>query len=529
MVTKETFEAQASLPKGRSVAVALSAMWLSRVLTMSLSLLLMPILFRNFESQSLGTWLLLGQVGAIVSFLDFGITNVLTRRVAFAGVAQPGDGDSSRLTRLAELLAAARVLYRVAATVGFVVPVCAGWFLLADIGLDDALLQQARVAWTILCAGYAVALSGGLWSASIWGLGHMTAASVVSTICGIAALASQVAAVLLGGRMATLAVIVLVSSLVQRWLTLRVLRKREPSLAVIRAKARWSIIVELVAPSLKYWFTEIGAVMLLRTDQLFIAGFHETARIPTYYAAYSLVYNMAMVAMAVGEVSFVHVSRLWRQGAIATAKALVVRNTRIALALMLSGAATMAVIGDAVIAVWLGSGHFVGYPILLTFCGMLVLFVQQSLMFGFSRATEYEAFATCYLVAGLLNIALTWILADWFGLPGIALATLVAQLVTTNWFVPRTALRRLQIPWTDYVRDVALPAAGVASLAYLAAWCATHAFTLLSPLQRVAVGGTAACMAMSAGFWVLVFGATTRLHICTELHRFVGGTRTSTR
>ena len=69
---------------------------MSRVLTISLNLLLMPVLFNHFPSDKLGTWLLLGQVGAIVCFLDFGITNVLTRRVAFASVTRAGDGPGRR-------------------------------------------------------------------------------------------------------------------------------------------------------------------------------------------------------------------------------------------------------------------------------------------------------------------------------------------------------------------------------------------------------------------------------------------------
>lgn len=488
-------------------------MWLSRALTISLGLVLMPVLFHHFPSDGLGAWLLLAQAGGIVSFLDFGITSVLTRRLAFASVAREGDAPGECQMRLAELIAAAKLLYRFAAALAFAVSLGVGWWFLARIGLRHEVLGQARTAWAILCVGYAVGLSGGLWSASVWGLGHMTSASVVTTVCGLATLAAQVASVLLGGGMVTLALVALAGSLTQRWALFQVLRRREPALLMARGQPRRAVMAELVTPSLKYWVTEIGAVLLLRTDQLFIAGLHETWRIPAYYAAYSLVYNMAMVAMAVGDVSFVQISRLWRDGAIPAAHALVLRNTRVALALVLSGAATMAVIGESAITVWLGAGHFIGAPVLLTFCLMLVLFVQQSLMFGFARATEHEAFAGCYLTAGVLNIGLTWALASWFGLPGVALATLVAQALTTTWFVPASALRRLRIAWRDYAVQVQLPAVSVGGLTYLVVWCATYRISPDWAMQRLTAGAGAGIFAMCAGFWILIFDATTRTQV----------------
>jgi len=467
----------------------------------------------------LGTWLLLGQAGVIVSFLDFGLTNVIIRRIAFASVARESDGPNGRDQRLAELIAAAKVLCRTAAVFAFALSFGAGWWLLARIGLEASLVSQARMTWGILCIGYAITISGGLWSASVWGLGHMTAASVVTTVCGLATLGSQVVAVLLGGGMETLALVMLAGCMAQRWATLRLLRRRAPALLSIRVKAHWVVMVELAVPSLQYWLTEIGALMLLRTDQIFIAGLHETSRIPAYYAAYSLLYNMAMVAMALGDVSCVQISKLWREGAIGAARAMVVSNARIALTLMACGAATMALIGDAVITVWLGPGHFIGDAVLLVFCLMLVLFVQQSIMFGFSRATEHEAFAVCYLLAGALNLVLTWVLAQRYNLFGVALATLIAQLLTTNWFVPNLALRRFHISWRRYAAEVVLPAGAVAGFTALAVWFATFSIPADHAVARLVVGAFVGTAAMLSGFWTLIIGQAGRSQVRGAINR----------
>lgn len=500
----------------RQIALALSTMWASRALTMALSFLLMPILFRKLPSTELGTWLLFGQAAGIVGFLDFGMTSVLTRRVAIVSVRQPDEAPSVRDMRLGELLAVARLLYRAAGGIAFVGALGAGWVLVTRIGLDAPMIGRAHLVWALLCVSCSIGLGNGMWSAMAWGTGRVAAASMISTAVSAGTLVLTALVVLLGGGMAAMAAVTLVSSLATRLFMLRLLRRHEPGLLHLRGQPSRAGIVALLQPSLKYWLTEVGAIMLLRTDQFFIAGFQDPARIPAYYAAYNLVYNMAMVSMAIGDVSSIYVSKLWNERAPGVVQVLVIRNLRIGISLMLSGAALTALIGQDLIAVWLGPGHFAGRPVLLTFCVMLTLFVQQSLLLGFSRATENEVYASCYLLAGTLNIAFTWALARPFGLAGIALGTLLAQAVTTNWFIPSHALCRLGIKWRRYAMQVLLPAGGVFAMTGGAIWGATQRLPATWAFQRTAFGTAAGAIALSVGFWFLVFDAETRRQIRHE-------------
>lgn len=494
----------------RQILLALSTMWASRSASIVANLVLLPVLFHHLSGDALGTWLLLGQAAAFMGFMDFGISNVLVRRIAFASVPQTGDGPGTRDARLAELVATAKPLYCFATALAFAVGLCGGWAFLGRVSLSDGMLASARVAWAVLCVGQAVSLSGGLWSAALVGLGSVSAAAVLASLSGLLTLTALAITVLSGGGIESLAVVVLIGNVVQRWATLRVLGRREPLLLALRGRWDRSMLGALLVPALKYWLTEIGAVLLLRTDQFFIAGFQNPAQIPSYYAGYTLMYNIAVVSMAAGDASFVYVSRLWGEGRLGEARALVVRSARIGLALILTGAAVMASIGDAVIAVWLGPGHFVGRPVFLTFCVMVALFVQQSLMFGFSRATEHEVYAPCYLAAGALNIVITWVLVGPLGLLGVALGTLSAQMLTTNWYVPVVGLRRLRIAWRSYAAQVLLPAGGAAGLTYGAVWWATHGIAGGRSVERVLVGSMVGAVAMGAGFWALIFDAEMR-------------------
>ncbi len=512
----------AVVPLGQQIARALAALWVSRVVAVALNLLLVPLLFRRLAPDELGVWLLMGQAGGLVVLLDFGVTNVLTRRIAIAS----GTPDGA-MPPAADLVASAQPLYRAMALLVFAGMLLAGWWLIGGLGLDEAATLRTRLGWALLSAANAYALFRGLWAAAATGTGHVAAVSMLGTGVGVGVMALQGGALLLGGGVGTLAALALGGSLLQGAALLRWLRYREPRLMASPGRSSRAALRGLLRASSRYWLTELGAIALLRTDQMFIAGFQQPSQIPAYFAAYSIVYNMALVSMAIAEAASVFVSRLWREHEPGAVHVLILRSLRIGLALMLCGAGVMAVIGDSVIAVWIGPGHFVGRPVLLAFCAMLTLFVQQSLLLGFSRATENEIYAPCFLAAGALNLGITWLLIGPLGLLGVALGTLIAQALTTSWFVPVSALRRLQISGRTYAAEVLRPALLLGACTAGATLLAASGMT--DPLGRMAAGGAAGAAAALLGGWFLVLDADMRRRIRHEATAAVQGLRRAAR
>ena len=492
---------------GHQVARALSALWLARIVGIALNLLLIPLLFRQVAAQELGIWLLMGQAGAIIALMDFGITSVFTRRIAMASARNPAGPE------VADLLASARQLYVAVATLVFLAALAAGWLMLPKLGLDDAAGVRVQIAWAILCVAYAYNLFGAMWMAVVSGLGHVAVVSILGTALGLASVALQAIVVLLDGGVVALATVMLAGSLVQRWLMLRVLQSRQPWLFANAGRPRRELARNLLRTSSRWWLTELGAIALLRTDKFFIAAFLQASQIPPYYAAYSIMVSLSSAALAIAEAANVFVSRLWREDEPGAIHALVLSSTRIGLTLALCGAMVMAVIGDSLIAAWIGPAHFVGRPTLLVLCVTLVLYVQQSLLLGFSRATENETYAPCYLAAGMLNVAVTWALIGSLGVLGVALGTFIAQLATTSWYVPRSALRQLQISWKTYSTEVLLPCAQVGVLTGSVTVLAASSASAGAHLQRAAAGGLAGSAAALVGLWFLTFDAETRRHI----------------
>jgi len=507
----------------RRIATAVASIWLSRAMAVAMGLVLMPIMFRHLEPSQLGLWLLLNQAGLMILLLDIGVTSTLTRRFAFARARAVDSLDTpiaaEAAAEMGDLIATARGLYRGIAVLMGGTAFLAGWLFIGTLDLGDTTGTLAVTAWGVICLGQTIALNAGFWSALVAGLGYVAQTSAITIVFTLLTTVGQIVVVLMGGGLAALALVTVSGNLLGRMLTIRFLRRREPGLFLHPGCWRTEVARSLVGPSLRYWCTEIGAMMLMKTGPYFIAGLQDASRVPLYQAAYLLVSNLAVVAIAVGDATNVYVSHLWRDDDPGRVHKLVLTNMRAGLGIMLCGTALLILLGETIITLWLGPGHFIGAGVLATMCLMFALYTQQSLMFGFSRATENEIYGRWYLAAGLLNLALSWILIGPLGLWGVALATLLAQLPTTSWYILHSGLRRLDIPLPAYLAGVIRPL-----LVFFLVCCgvlgaiAWIPSATIDPVGRTVLAIIACCLLCVGGGWSLLLDPAQRSAVGQRLN-----------
>jgi O-antigen/teichoic acid export membrane protein len=510
---------------GRKIALAVSASWISQVIRIGLNLLILPIMFHAMNPEELGLWLVLGQSTIFLSILlEAGLTPTITRRIAFvagrsqAGPDQPLDEGARR--DLADMLASGRIAYRFVAIGVFAVTFALGSLYLWQLDLRQVSPTTAWIAWILLCFGYAAMAWSGLWTALATGLGYVAMSTVAATAVGIATLLAQMAVVLAGGGLLWLAIVSALGGVIVR-LSLRFyVRRRQPQLFSVPGRRDRALMRDMMAPSIQSWLTAIGFALLFKTDQYFIALYVDTTQVPAYYAVYTLLHNLAILALVLGQTSSVYVSQLWHHGSMEEIHDIVLRSLRITLILMVCGAAMLLVVGRDLISVWVGAEHFAGYPVLTALGAMFLLCVQQNAILTFARATENEVYAIPFLAAGGLSLILSWGLVQSMGLLGAALATLLAQLLTTNWIVLRDGLRRLQLSMATYVRACLLPLLPVSLATYVITMMVASGSVLPTALDRVVAGTAAAGCVCLVSLWFFGLSPANR-------RRFGGALRTA--
>jgi O-antigen/teichoic acid export membrane protein len=498
----------------RRIAFGAASSWISRGITILLGLVLMPVLFRHLQREELGVWLLLGQSWATLGILDLGLGATLTRRIAFAvgksGADPGGPLTDESLRDIADLVETGRRLYLGLAVAAFLISFGAGFFTLRSLHLSSVSVSTAWMAWGILCLTQAFGVWASIWHCLLQGVGYVGWDALLAAFISCATLAIQITVALCGGGLIGLAVVATVGALTQRFLYFGFARRKRPELFSIKGSWRTPILKGMLAPSLKAWITSTGGVIVLNSDQFFIAGLQGASRIPEYRAAYIIFLNLNMLAVTLAGSSTVFIAQLWQANAIAQVHRIVLHNLRLGLIIMVTGGACVLALGQRLFNVWIGHGNYIGTPIAAVFFLLLFLEAQSFIISTSSRATEDEAFAICACVAAALKVALSLLLGWRFGLIGIALGTLGAQLAANHWFMCYRGLRRLRLGLRYHVQQVLAPVA----LLFIVTFALVQSLTRIMSAQSdwvVVVSGVLIAGGLLAGsIWLLVLDHSQR-------------------
>lgn len=503
----------------KSIAFGAAASWFSRGVSIVLGLVLMPVLFRHLPKEELGVWLLLGQSWAAMGILDLGFGVTLTRRIALSKGKSGGDPNApltdKTLREIADLVFAGRRIYRIMALGVFLVSWALGFFYLRNLDLHGLSHTTVWVAWTILCACQALTVWATVWTCLLQGVGYFGWDPLIASFIGAGMLIGQIIAVLCGGGLVALAAIGAVAAVFQRAMTRWFARRRRPELFSMRGKWNSLLLNGMPGLALRAWLTAVGTVLIFNTDQFFIATIKGAQDIPAYRAAYLVVLSLNMLAITFASSSAVFVSHLWQAGELKQMHCIVKRNLRLGLLIMLCGGGCVLALGSSLFDAWLGHGRFIGYPILVVFVALLALETHSFIIVTSSRATEDEAFGVSTVLSGLLKLGLSWVFMQRYGLLGIALGTLIAQLLTNNWFMTYRGLRRLRMSLREHFKTVLMPVLVVFVLVFGCNITALHVTPFESPLMRSLLAGLITAVFLTASCWILVFSKPERTRICS--------------
>jgi O-antigen/teichoic acid export membrane protein len=460
----------------KRIAFAASVSWLSRAVSVLANLFFVPILFRHMDREELGLWFLLSGSQAFLGLLGFGITPTLTRHIAFARAGGEGEfsGSSEQAHQhVADLVTTGRRILQSLAGFVFLVACVSGYGLVAKIPFEHVSPHVVLWAWVLMCAGYAVNVWVSYLECWLSGVGYVGWFNLIGTIVALVAVLANITAALMGRGIITLAVIAVLAGLAQR-IGLLAFAKTKPDLQLREGRWNSQYAKAMVKPALYNWITAIGAFLILRTDSYFIALFKGSRQIPTYSALYSMVSNVFILAVSFGGAASVFVSQAWQAKDYAAVQRITIRNAQIGMSIMAAGVGFLMVVGRELIQLWIGPGNFLGYGVLLVFCVMLTLEAQHVILVSSSRATEDEKYAGWAIAAGILNLAFTWYLIKPLGLLGVALGTMLAQILTNNWYAVYRPLVRLKLRARDYFREVVVLWAAVLAASYGGSWLVKH-------------------------------------------------------
>ncbi len=426
--------------------------WGSQLVSLALGIFTMPLFFRHLQKEELGVWMFILGTGFFVNLADLGFSPVLGRQLAF----ELGKGDREKNPNYDGSSYYYSLSTHVAALTSYLLffgMLLIGGLFIWSLQIPDRLITRSIEAWTIFCLSQGVTCRFKYLETVLNSHGEVGWQNWVQTILQSLTLAAYFVVLhLCHGGIIALSTIVLVRNILNSfclWLLVDVLIDKR-----FRAKADmfWRDVKPHLVPALDYFLITVGAFLVLNTDQYFIVRFLGMSALPDYAAAYRLVQVVYTFASTASGMCMPFISRVSSAGDWSGLHKMLMLNTTVGMIIQVAAVSLLAVFGDHILQLWLGKGHFVGWGVLWVFCIMLTLENHHVIFarFGLSAKTD-PTWGKMSLIAGAINLALTYIGVKWLGLLGVALGTMIAQILTNNWYAVVKTLKIIHLRFSRYI------------------------------------------------------------------------------
>lgn len=200
--------------------------------------------------------------------------------------------------------------------------------------------------------------------------------------------------------------------------------------------------------------------ILWKTDQLIIGYLYGTASVAVYSVGSQIVNAYSPLGFAVSSVFMPRVYEVWHSGHdLNGLSRLFVKVSRVALYPLLAVLLGFIVFGQDFIRLWAGEGYGDAYWVAIIELVPFTVDVSQNIGLIILQVMDRYGFrARMYLVAAVINIGLTVILANELGVVGAALASAIAMTVSSgfilNWYFQNRIGLDMGTWWKSVLREI---------------------------------------------------------------------------
>ncbi|MDX8412413.1 MAG: flippase [Mariprofundaceae bacterium] len=430
--------------------------YLKFLINMVIVFFLTPFVIAKLGMDLFGLWTLIFSIIGIFGLMDFGFATAAVKYVAESA----GSGDFDKRNRILSTLL---VVY---STIGLIclglVAVAAGW---ADALFDLTAAQRESFTSIVWILGIVVALGfpGSLFKAAMVGSGRMDLVNAVE-LCMVIINAILIVTLLSQGYgLMGLAISTGVTMLGVSLSLIPLAYRYLPDFSLSFRLFSGSQVRELMSFSVYAFIANIAMLIILRIDPLVIGMFLPLSAVAIYAIAAKIGEYSYLLNKQFSNALMPLVSQSKGAGKDEIIRRVLIDGSRFLMAIALPFIALLYVYADNIILLWVGDEFETAIPllkILLVAVFLSTIQLNAANVLGMTGHHRFVAFAMGGSAA--LNLALSIILIQFWGLPGVALATLIAAFtVEVVFMVPRACRSQGITSWLFLSRGVlpALPAA----------------------------------------------------------------------
>jgi O-antigen/teichoic acid export membrane protein len=460
-------------------------------------IVLAPFLLDRLHAEGYGLWAIYGSLLGYMGLVDLGLSPTTATQVAQLQAR-------GRQDEMAEWVSNVLLLDLVLMVLVLGASVGTAPFVATLFHVSSALRPTATWAFLAACAGLAMALPRGILRGVIVGHQRTDLANFVDAGFGAAAAVGIIVSLVLGGGLLGATLVGAGISILQTLCTAGVVRRLFPAVPLVPRLTRPDIIAQVLRFSLPILAVYLTAQVVFRTDNIVIGVFRGVGDVATYAVAYAMVWFSLNLVFKLSDSLLPVFSSMQAAGERGALRRGYLESAQVSLALAMYLTVVLTFFGRTAIALWVGPQNFVGRDTLMVLALLptvhAVTHVGSILLIGLGRA---KAIARVSVPDAVLNLVLSVLLVRWLGVVGVALGTIVGELVTSFWYIPVLCNRELHLAGRVFLARVWIrPLLGLPGAA-LAAWTTQ---TLLGGGPRVGIllaGGVTTAVAYFSVYFLL--------------------------
>jgi O-antigen/teichoic acid export membrane protein len=413
---------------------------------------MLPFNTHYLGASDYGLWMLAASIVAYFPVLDLGYGGAMERFVAHYRTQRHARAINEIASTLVFVfaaigLAAFGLLAVVALNLG-------NWF---DLPADQR--HSGAIVMMLVGAQFALGLPFAIFGAIVNGFQRQYLNAAVGATVSIAVAIVNVAVVFGGGSLVVL-VGAMTAARMTGYLAYRLNAYRVfPMLRIRPSLFRVDRLKEVSRFSVYMLIQDLSVKANYATDPVVIAAVLMTGAVAVWTIAQRLADVVLQLTNQLNHVLFPIVVDADSARRDDRLQELLVQGTRLSLATVLPVAGSLALLAHPVVIGWTGHEYEAAALILPILCMVVIVRVgtwtASTVLVG---AGHHRLVAVSNLIAAAVNIGLSILLIHWFGLPGVAVATLIPVVLRGTTVILPMACRRVGLPLLRFLRSAIWPA-----------------------------------------------------------------------
>ena len=481
-------------PEAETLTVArnVSTRYLAIGVESVLGLIVLPFNVAHLGASAYGLWMLTASVTTYFSVLDLGYSGALVKFVAQYRARRD-------FRALNEILSTTFSVFATFGVVTYLVAIGIAMFMGRLFQLSPDQVHVGRIVLLIISLNVAAGTAFSVFGGVINGFQRYDLNNVVGTVSSVLTAVVNVAVLAAGYGLVEL----VAATTVVRLLTYLVYRANAyrvfPALELRLSSFRRDRLREVTSFSVYMLLIDWANKMNYSVDALVIGAFLSTSAVAVWTVGQRLAEVTQRLTNQLNDVLFPTVVDNDAGARIERLKAIFIQGTRLSLATVVPMGGAMMLMAGPLVQAWVGP-EFARSALILQLLTLSVIVRVGNATAGtvLKGAGKHRLVAFVNVAAAVVNLALSIAFVKAFGLPGVALGTLVPICIASTLVLFPAGCRRVELPLGRALSEAVWPAvwpAGVMTAFVLAT-------RPLIPTTLVAVGAemAAACLVYAIVF-----------------------------